>query len=315
MLKEILDQKFKQIDRENRIKLIRRIRSLKVQFPKRIKRTTLKEIKIPNFTNSELIELVYEVLCYYFYTIPIGYKRYKNSGIFVKKDGSIIYFNRRKLEPYKNRKGYLGIFISYYEQTKKISKNTTVHRVVAETYIDNPFSKPQVNHINGIKTDNRVENLEWVTNLENMRHAIRIGLRNTPALKAVGNGQTNSQAKLTDNDVKQIRKVFKKFKQNFISIQARFFNVNENIVEKVLNNENVNLERFKIPKLVRNSRSKKLFTKYVWCCSDPKSFIKGKFIKEQLILKQQFSNLFNVTIPTISNILAKRSWDYNHLYY
>ena len=51
-----------------------------------------------------------------------------------------------------------------------------VHRLVAETWIPNPNCYEQVNHINGNKDDNSVENLEWVTHSENMRHAWRTGL-------------------------------------------------------------------------------------------------------------------------------------------
>lgn len=48
-----------------------------------------------------------------------------------------------------------------------------IHRLVAEKYIPNPDNKEQINHINGDKTDNRAENLEWVSNQENRNHAVK----------------------------------------------------------------------------------------------------------------------------------------------
>ena len=62
------------------------------------------------------------------------------------------------------------------KSSKNVKLNTSIHRLVAITFIPNPENKPIVNHINGNKSDNRVENLEWVTQTsENMIHAHEYG--------------------------------------------------------------------------------------------------------------------------------------------
>jgi hypothetical protein len=74
------------------------------------------------------------------------------------------------LKPYKNHKGYLMVSIKEHN-TKRV-----IHRLVANAFIPNKNNLPQVNHINGNKKDNRVENLEWCTPSENVNHAFKTGL-------------------------------------------------------------------------------------------------------------------------------------------
>ncbi|MEN9701291.1 MAG: Listeria phage [Bacteroidota bacterium] len=98
-------------------------------------------------------------------------KDYPNYDIY--NDGRIFSKRHNKfLKPFKNHKGYLMVSVTNNKKCKHIS----VHRLVAINFIDNIENKPQVNHINGIKNDNRVENLEWVTASENSIHAHKNGL-------------------------------------------------------------------------------------------------------------------------------------------
>jgi len=67
-------------------------------------------------------------------------------------------------------------YLNYTLHKNGRTKSEKIHRLVAEAFIPNSENKPQINHINGIKTDNRVCNLEWCTNSENQIHAYKNGL-------------------------------------------------------------------------------------------------------------------------------------------
>ena len=77
-----------------------------------------------------------------------------------------------------------------------------LHRIIAENYMPNPHNKAEVNHINGIKTDNRPSNLEWATRKENAKHAYQTNLM--PGIKAYY-GEENSRSKLNSNQVAKIK--------------------------------------------------------------------------------------------------------------
>lgn len=87
------------------------------------------------------------------------------------------------LKTYSNR-GYHQVQLS----KNNIKSNKTIHRLVAQAFIPNPDNKPQVNHIDEDKTNNKVSNLEWVTAKENSNHGTR-GIR-----IGVASGKTRSKA-------------------------------------------------------------------------------------------------------------------------
>lgn len=103
----------------------------------------------------------------------------------------------RLLKSCVQKNGYR--IVSLYPSVK--SKTFCIHRLVAQAFIPNPENKPEVNHINGIKTDNRVENLEWATSSENRQHAHDTGL------KISQKGSECSKAKLNEAQVLEIRSI------------------------------------------------------------------------------------------------------------
>ena len=76
-----------------------------------------------------------------------------------------------------------------------------VHRLVGKAFLDNPEGKPQINHKNGVRSDNRVENLEWVTNLENALHASEH--------RFLVHGSAHANTTLTEDDVRNIRSQYR----------------------------------------------------------------------------------------------------------
>lgn len=95
-------------------------------------------------------------------------------------------------------KGYLRVGLSLNK--KKFI--TGAHRLVAKAFIPNLNNYPQVNHINGVKNDNRVENLEWCTNSQNQIHAVKNGLCNP------NHGDRHHMSKLKNEDVIKYREQY-----------------------------------------------------------------------------------------------------------
>ena len=77
----------------------------------------------------------------------------------------------------KKKAGYRYFSLEAIDGVVSKPRHLRIHRLVAQAFIPNPLGKPEVNHINAIKWDNRASNLEWVTGEENRRHAEKMGLK------------------------------------------------------------------------------------------------------------------------------------------
>lgn len=104
---------------------------------------------------------------------PINLTEYNLPNFEVSNLGNIRHVKRKKIRKVRtNRWGYQQIHIHVGFKSQKC---ISVHKIVASTFLDKKQKGFQVNHKNGIKTDNRVDNLEWVTPSNNIKHSIKIG--------------------------------------------------------------------------------------------------------------------------------------------
>lgn len=132
---------------------------------------------------------------------------------------SYAYGHARTLKPSPNELGYLRVFLCKYG----LIKTLRVHRLVAEAFMPNPKNKPYINHIDFDPSNNRVENLEWCTQKENMRHCIDSG--------RFSRGEAHYKSILKNSDVKKIRA------SNGISqVQlGKIFKVDQSVISNIIN--------------------------------------------------------------------------------
>jgi len=156
----------------------------------------------------------------------VGFENYKVSnlgnviGLEIKTDfgRATKIYPERVINAWIDKKGY-----HYIDICKKGKyKRYLLHRLVAMHFIENTHKKPQVNHIDGIKSNNKVENLEWCTAKENLKHARDTGLNDN-------SGEKNYQSKLSESDVLYIRNSKETQKQ-----LCEKFNISQSGISSVL---------------------------------------------------------------------------------
>lgn len=212
-----------------------------------------------------------------------GYERYLISS----EDGSI-YSNAKGKEMFLLRThtkpdGYLAVTL-WDDNVRGSKKRKTflVHRLVAETFIPNPDNKPTVNHKDGIKTNNNVDNLEWATSHEQNVHAFVNGLN------YARKGEEANRAILTWDDVHYIRN---KYPEENVESLSKKFNVSEPTIYAILYNQTWIDDNYN-PKdkgLFRKVKTTQYVRKFIY---ENKNKYSGK----------EFAKMFNISESTVSVI-------------
>jgi len=117
-----------------------------------------------------------------------------NGDYLISDNGKVKSVRTNRIMKSNLRTGYPSVGLSLKGKTK----NVRIHRIVAMEFIDNPYDKRCVNHIDGNKENNNASNLEWATHSENNLHAMRNGLNQAPR------GHDQNFSKLTNENVKKI---------------------------------------------------------------------------------------------------------------
>jgi plasmid maintenance system antidote protein VapI len=155
-------------------------------------------------------------------------KQYQQTNYYLNEKGEIFSKNSgelRKLATTINNKGYECITI--YMDQKKVTKK--LHRMLLETFKPTDDKSLQSNHIDGVKTNNHIDNLEWVTASRNLQHSYELNLREPRK------GEKNCGAKLTEIQVKELKGLYLtgKYKQKEL---AEIFLISDSQVSRIVNN-------------------------------------------------------------------------------
>ena len=159
---------------------------------------------------------------------PLVMENIRSGEYLISNFGNIYdLINQKYISPHINKNnGY--VYIHLRTTSPSINGSLLLHRVMAENFVgEKHYGQDQVNHKNGIKTDNRVENLEWCNNSMNQLHAFANGLQKGAFM--------HPNSKLTYEQVKYIKESHKPHTLGYgITTLAKKFNVCESSIKQIL---------------------------------------------------------------------------------
>jgi hypothetical protein len=147
-----------------------------------------------------------------------------NHGRVRSLDRITISKNNKRM-PFKGKLIQPIILNGYHDVKLNHFTHRLVHRLVAQTFLDNPENKSQVNHIDSNKSNNHYTNLEWNTPSENIAHSVKQGTH--------PKGETSGTSKLTEKDILEIFKL--RIKGLSYEEIARIYNIDQSLVPRILN--------------------------------------------------------------------------------
>lgn len=207
----------------------------------------------------------------------------------VDEEGNV-YARKGKMTPIVTRQGYLRLKLHCDDGNYKAF---LVHRLVALTYLPNPENKKEVNHINGIKGDNRLVNLEWNTRTENQKHSHRTGLRSN-------HGEGNPRSSIDSTTVVDI--YYRLSKGERACDIAKEFGVLPSIVHSIRSRTSWQSVLNNYPELPKKRRDEVFSAATIkWLCNKLQEGVcletilklsKSKYVTRDIILKIKNRELF-----------------------
>lgn len=239
-----------------------------------------------------------------------GYYQVSNYGnvksldrVIKEKTGKTQTIKGRVLKQRTNPGGYC-----YIGLRKNGTKATfALHQLVAQAFLDNPENKPIVNHINGIKTDNNVSNLEWATYSENLSHAYSSRLRTAVSLQTVGS--KNYKRKLKSEQVIEIKRLLAAGNLTHKEI-AKKYGVSKSTVGNINSNRywshiTVSNAKCSEKSTTRNSGSKNNFSKL-----DESLVLRIKLALSCGVAVKLLASQYGVASTTIYEIKRGATWQH-----